>query len=180
MTVGWVPQHHLNNSWSRSFVFKELVSSFIATAVFFARADPFKGVFSLPSCFTKLELSSRYTLSRAPSVLGVPDVDGHVRILVPGVAPLLVHGGDGLVTIQELVSPDPPRRKEVILTLDSHLQACGNSLEQPLNFGPPLGHRDGDGKLLPSGLDKITNQTGDLHVTQLLPGTGPPLRHFQG
>ena len=103
-----MPQHHLNNSWSRSFVFKELVSSFIATAVFFARADPFKGVFSLPSCFTKLELSSRYALSRAPSVLGVPDVDGHVHILVPSVAQLLVHGSDSLVTSQDLVSPDPP------------------------------------------------------------------------
>ena len=86
----------------------------------------------------------------SPSVLGVPHADGHVHIvhsLVTGATPLLVHGGDGDVTSQELVSPDPPRRKEVILTLDSHLQACGNSLEQPLNFGPPLGHRDGDGKL---------------------------------
>ena len=116
----------------------------------------------------------------SPSVLGVPDVDGHVHSLVPGVAPLLVYGGDGLVTSQELVSPDPPRRKEVILTLDSHLQACGNSLEQPLNVGPPLGHRDGDGKLLPSGLNKITNQTGDFHVTQQLTGTRPPFLHFQG
>ena len=48
----------------------------------------------------------------SPSVLGVPHADGHVHIvhsLVPGVAPLLVHRGDGLVTSQELVSPDSPR-----------------------------------------------------------------------
>ena len=94
----------------------------------------------------------------SPSVIGVPHAEGHVHIvhiLVPGATPLLVHGGDGVVTSQELVSPDPPRRKEVILTLDSCLRARGNSLEHPpLNVGPPLGHRDGDGKLLPSGLDK--------------------------
>ena len=120
----------------------------------------------------------------SPSVLGVPHADGHVHIvhsLVPGATPLLVHGGDGVVTSQELVSPDPPRRKEVILTLDSCLRAQSNSLEHPpLNVSPPLGHRDGDGKLLPSGLNKITNQTGDFHVTQQLTGTRPPFLHFQG
>ena len=46
----------------------------------------------------------------SPSVLGFPRVDGHVHSLVPG---------DGIVVSQELVSPEPPRRKEVILTLDS-------------------------------------------------------------
>ena len=120
----------------------------------------------------------------SPSVLGVPHADGHVHIvhsLVTGATPLLVHGGDGVVTSQELVSPDPPRRKEVILTLDSCLWARGNSLEHPpLNVRRPLGHRDGDGKLLPSGLDQITKQTGDLHVTQLLTETRPPFLHFQG
>ena len=96
----------------------------------------------------------------SPSVFGVPHADGHVHIV--------------------LVSPDPPRRKEVILA-HSCLRARGNSLKHPpLNVGPPLGHCDGDGKLLPWGLNRITHQTGDLHVTQLLPGTGPPLRHFQG
>ena len=116
----------------------------------------------------------------SPSVLGVPHVH-IVHSLVPGATPLLVLGVDGVITSQELVSPDPPRRKEVILIFDSCLRARGNSLEHPpLNVGPSLGHRDGDGKLLPSGLDKITNQTSNLHVTQLLTGTRPPFLHFQG
>ena len=43
----------------------------------------------------------------SPSVLGVgvPQADGRVHIvhiLVPGATPLLVHGGDGVVTSQEL------------------------------------------------------------------------------
>ena len=67
------------------------------------------------------------------------------------------------------------------MTLDSCLWACGNSLEHPpLNVSRPLGHRDGDGKLLPWGLNRITHQTDDLHVTQLLTGAGPPFCHFQG
>ena len=67
------------------------------------------------------------------------------------------------------------------MTLDSCPRARGKSLEHPpLNVGPDLGHRDGDRKLLPSGLDEITNQTDDLHVTQLLTGTRPPFLHFQG